>query len=483
MTSVRKTIGSGIFYTALAKYSNILISILISAILARLLSPKEFGIIAIVMVFISFFMLLTDFGIGPAIVQNKDLDSGDIESIFTFSILLGFIIAAIFYLLAPIISNFYHEEAIKNVGKLLSLTILFYAFNVVPQSLNYKKMLFKQVGLISVIVQIVTGSVAIIFAYKGFSYYALVIKSIFDGLFLLLGSYYLSPVPLRIRIKISSVLKISKFASFQFLFNFINYFSRNADNLLIGKYFSTAILGYYDKAYKLMMLPVSNLTHVITPVLQPVMSEFQDDKKKIYFSYLKIVRILATIGFPLSVFLFFAAPEIIKILFGSQWIDSIPIFKILAITVGIQIVLSSCGAIFQAANRTDLLFYSGILSSIMMVGGITYGVFIGKSLVDVGYGLVFAFSINLIQGFYILIKHALRSSFIQFLKVFLFPSVISMGVFLTLYLTANIINSSLFISLLLKMLIAGTTFSLIFLSLMENRKYMRQILKNTLLNK
>jgi len=470
MNSTRKSIGSGILYTALSKYSNVLISILITAILARLLTPMEFGVIAIVMVFISFFQLLSDFGIGPAIIQNKGLTQNDIQSIFTFSIFFGIILTILFYLAAPFISHFYNEPALESIAKLLSLAILFFSCNVVPQSLNYKKLWFKQVGIISVVVQMITGPIAIFFAFKGFSYYALVIKSICDGLFIFIGNYMLSPVALNWKIKISSIAKISRFASYQFLFNFINYFSRNADNLLIGKYFNTTALGYYDKAYKLMMMPVQNLTHVISPVLQPVLSEFQDDKQRIYKAYLRVVKLLAIIGFPFSVFLYFAAPEIICILYGPQWVVSIPIFKILAFTVGIQIVLSSSGSIFQAANRADLLFVSGFLGAITMVGGITYGVFIGKSLEDVGYGLITAFIVTFFQCYYILIKLTLKHSLIKFLMSFVYPLIIASCLFVLMKLTSGFSNTNLYISLLLKTIQFITILFIMAFVTKDNRK-------------
>ena len=450
MTSIRKSVGSGILYTALSRYSNVLISILITAVLARLLTPEEFGVIAIVMVFISFFQLLSNFGLGPAIIQNKELTKSDIQSLFTFSILVGLVLSLLFYLAAPAISAFYNEPKLNEIAKLLSLAILFFSINVVPQSLNYKELRFKQVGIISVIVQIVTGTIAIYFALRGYSYYALVIKSICDGLLIFIGNYLLSPIALGLRIKRSSLVKIYKFASYQFLFNFINYFSRNADNLLIGKYFGTAALGFYDKSYKLMMMPVQNITHVITPVLQPILSEFQDDKKKIYNSYLKVVKILATIGFPLSVLLYFSAPEIINIIFGSQWIESIPVFKILALTVGIQMILSSTGAIFAAANRSDLLFVSGFLSSILMVGGVSYGVFIGKDLASVGYGLFIAFIINFFQAFYFLIKLTLKHSLIKFLQSILYPLFIAACLFIVMSLTSELIIKNQMLSLIFK---------------------------------
>jgi teichuronic acid exporter len=268
-----------------------------------------------------------------------------------------------------------------------------------------------------------------------------------------------------------------RFSTFQFLFNFINYFSRNTDNLLIGKFISPMALGYYDKSYQLMMMPVQNLTHVITPVLHPVLSEFQKDKAKIFSTYLKVVKLLATIGFPLSVFLFFSAQEIVYVLYGSQWEQSVPVFKILALVVGVQMVLSSTGSIFQAVNRTDLLFYSGLLSAVFMICGICYGVFVQKNLEAVGYGLILAFVVNFFQVYYMLIKLTLDSSFSKFLKIFSFPLVISLCVGIGLWLLTFFDFDNDYFLLLFKVIISSIIFLLCNIINVKNRKILLKRLK------
>ncbi|MGN6602253.1 MAG: lipopolysaccharide biosynthesis protein, partial [Ginsengibacter sp.] len=415
MTSIKKTLSTGIFYTALARYSGIVISIITGAVLARLLTPREFGIVALVTLFVTFFNMLSEFGLGAAIIQNQTLSEEDVASIFSFSILFGFILAALFYLAAPLIAAFYNNAQLVSVSRLLSLSVLFFSAQIVPRALYIKALKFKQMGIISLSIQIAAGIITIIMAYKGFSYYALVVQSILVSGFSLVVFYLFAPVKLGLKVKITAVKKIIRFSTFQFMFNFINFFSRNADNLLIGKYFGSAPLGYYDKSYRLMMMPVENLTHVITPVLMPVLSEYQDEKRTVYNTYLKVIKILATIGFPLSVFLYFSASEIIEIIYGHQWEQSIPVFKLLALTVGLQMALSSTGAIFQAVNRTDLMFYGGCLTALFMIAGICYGVFAGKTLISVAQGLVAAFTLNFFLWFYILIKGALKYPFLQFL--------------------------------------------------------------------
>lgn len=458
MASIRSSLSSGILYTGATKYTGVLISIGIGAVLARILSPEEFGVVALITVFISFFSILSDVGIGPAIIQHKELTEEDVESIFLFTLILGVLLAILFYYSSTFIASFYNNVALIPLIRLLSLSVLFNAWRTVPNALLLKKLKFKQVGIVLITVQLCSGVFAIVLAYQGFSYYALVYKSIFDGLFFLLAFYFLAPVKIKVNLSWASLSKILTFSTFQFFFNFINYFSRNTDNLLIGRFIGPVALGYYDKSYQLMLMPVQNLTRVITPVLHPVLSEYQDDRNRIYFTYLKVVRLLATLGFPLSVFLYFNANEIIHIFYGPKWRQSIPVFEILALTVGIQILLSSSGAIFQAVNRTDLLFYSGFLSAIFMVCGICYGVFVEKSLLGIGYGLVVAFICNFLQGFYFLIKLALGSSFFGFIKLLFWPIITAGVLSVALSLVVYIDLHSVFLLLLLKIVLSMLVF-------------------------
>jgi len=475
MSSIRKSIGTGIFYTALAKYSNIIVSIIITAVLARLLTPSEYGIVAIVMVFITFFTYLADFGIGPALIQNKELEKEDIESIFSVSILIAVILSALFYFSAGIISQFYDNPGLLNIARWLSLSVLIFTMNVVPSALNKKELKFKALGIISVVVQVVSGVIAVVLALLGFSYYALIFKAIISGLFLFLGSYYLNPVKIAFHIRWSSILKIWRFSTYQFLFNFINYFARNTDNLLIGKFFGSSMLGFYDKAFTLMLMPVQNLTHVITPVLHPVLSDYQDRKDKIYNSFITLVRILTTIGFPLSVLLYFSGEEIIYLFYGSQWTQSVPVFRILALIVGVEILLSSTGSFFQSANRADLLFLSGVITSTLIILGVLYGIFIEKSLLGVATGLVVARLLNFLMSIYLLIRRTLGFPLSGFFMELAMPVFISASVLLANLLFRQVTIDNIYIEFILKLTISFIAFLVAFVCSKRNRKLIRSI--------
>lgn len=413
----------GVAINFITKYTNVIIQIILGAILSRLLTPKEFGVVAIVQVFITFFNMLSEAGIGPAIIQNKELTKEDNSSIFIFTIFLGIIFGGLFFSLGGFISNFYKNFEYIKIVRFLSISILFFTINIVPLALNMKKLKFKTVGIINVLVSVFGGLISITLAYRGFSYYSIIYGSIIRSFLIFLFNMYSSGLKVIMKFKICSIRKVFNYSAFQFLFNFINYFSRNLDNILIGKYMGNSALGFYDKAYKLMLYPVGNLTGVISPILHPILSRYQNDKKEIYYNYLRITKALALLGIPISVFLYFTSKEIILIMYGKQWVESINIFRILSCTVWIQVILSSSGAIFQAAGNTKMLFLSGLLSSITMCSGIIYGIST-NDLNKIGIGLILAFSINFFQGFYVLIKLVLKESYIEFLINLLKPVII-----------------------------------------------------------
>lgn len=163
---------------------------------------------------------------------------------------------------------------------------------------------FKFIAIRSFVIQITAGTGAIIAALSGAGLYALLITPIVSSILIYIISFHRYPQHLRMTLGLSSIRKIFSYSVYQFLFNVICYFSRNLDKLLIGKHMGMSDLGYYEKSYRLMMLPLQNITQVVTPVMHPIFSDFQDDKMKLATSYERIIRFLAFIGLPLSVLLF-----------------------------------------------------------------------------------------------------------------------------------------------------------------------------------
>lgn len=438
----------GIFYTAMGKYSIVIVQFLVQAFLARLLTPEEFGIVSAVNIFLVFFQLLADFGIGPAIIQNKDLKRSEIDAIFGFSLYLALGLGILFVFLGYPMSLFYRNDVFIPISFILGVCVFFYGILIVPQSLLLREKNFKLVNITTVAGAITSGVVSITLALLGFSYYSIIIGNTVKAATLFIIFFIKTNSAIRLKFKWEPLKKIYSFSRNQFLFNFINYFSRNLDNLLIGRYFSSGALGYYDRAYTLSLYPNQALTSVVTSVIHPIMSDYENEKEKIKQVYLRISNLLATLGMPLSVFLFFSAEEVILFVFGSAWSPSIATFQILALSIWIQMILSSTGGIFQSGNRTDLLLLSGVLSTIFNISGIVTGVLLGE-IEWVATFLVIAFSLNFIQANYLLMIKLFNSSLFEFIAVLIKPFILAMMQLIAFLLLPSL-PFSIFINLVIK---------------------------------
>ncbi len=456
MSSVKKQLVTGVFYTAVSKYIGIVISLAVAGILSRLLTPDDFGIVAVAMVFIAFFGIFSDLGITPAIVQHKDLDERDLDGIFTFTLWTGAAGAAVFFGCSWLISMYYKSAILLTICHLLSINLFFATVNIVPNALLFKAKRFRFIAVRSLTVQTVCGAAAVLAALNGAGIYALLINPICSSVILFFINLRQYPRRIVASSGIEPIRKIFMFSMYQFFFNVINYFTRNLDKLLIGRYMGMAPLGYYEKSYRLMMLPLQNITHVISPVMHPIFSDFQHDLRKLSDSYLKVVKFIAFIGFPLSALLFFTSREITLLIFGPQWEPSVPVFTILALSVGVQIILSTSGSIFQAANSTKILFLSGTLSAILNVAAIIIGIFVFRSLEAVAWSICISFTINFVQCYWLMYYKTFRLPWGGFWKSLVSPVVVSLLIAGVLYaLSATMPEAPMIWTLIIKGAAAG----------------------------
>jgi PST family polysaccharide transporter len=374
-------------------------------------------------------------GFGPAIIQNKELTETELSDIFSFTLLVGIVLSIGFYFLAKPISVYYNKIILYNICRVLSIILLFISLNIVPNALLLKEKRFKFLSLTSLAVQSTLGVIAILCAVLGFGIYSLLIVPFGNAIIIFFVNYFNLKVKLYIKIKFSlkSIGRIITFSTYQFLFNIINYFSRNLDKILVGKYIGMQSLGYYEKSYRLMMMPLSTISNVITPTIQPIFSDFQNRKDQLLNHSLNIVKPLALIGCILTPFLFFSSKELILIIFGNNWLPAVSIFQILSLSVFIQIVDSTSGSILQSSNSIKYLFISGLLCAIINISAILISVLFFKSIKIVAISIDIALFFNLIISFYYIYKKTFNTNIFIVLKLFLYPILIGIIIGFVLY--------------------------------------------------
>lgn len=456
MNNIKGLLIKGAIFTGLAKYSVMIINIIVTAILARLLPPEDFGTIALTVVVTSFFDILANAGIGHAIIQNKDINETDLPNLFRFSTYLAFVLVLLFGALIYPISIFYGKVELISILFLVTIQLFFNTLNVVPLALLLKEKKFQIIAKNAVCSACICGFFSVLAAFNDWGIYSLLITPIGVSVitFVLTVKYNFQIVCFKtFAVSKKSIKKILNFSIYQFLFNFVNYFSRNMDKILLGRYLGFQSLGYYEKSYRLMTLPISTLTNVFTPSLQPVLSDFQNDTTVIRNVYNRISQYLFFVGTILTPFLCFSAKEIILILFGEQWMAAVPVFQVLSVSVPFQMVDSLSGSILQSANKIKYLFKTGIYCAILNLVILVFSLVIFEDIVKIssfislGFVLNFAISIYYISRYAIL--QSLKDYFSKNIKYFL-----SMLLCTLLMIGISFLNLSMLLSLSAKILVA-----------------------------
>jgi len=430
-----------------SKYLTVIFNLLFNALLARILTPEDYGIVAVLTVFTNFFALFSDMGIGTAVIQNKELEKKDENRIFTFSLFLGLILAVIFSVFSFFLVYLYNNTLYYILGPVLSISLAFNTFNMVPNACLMKQKRFMLVGLRTIVCSLVCYLIAFVIALMGGKYYSIVLQSVCHSILVFLLNWKNAKTRIDFFDIRKSMKKIWSFSSYQLGFNIINYFSRNLDNLLTGYFFGSKALGYYDKAYRLMRYPVDSLSSVISPAMQPILSDHQNDVKYVMQKYNKVAKLLAVLAVYVMGVCFFASKEIVLLFFGKQWEGAVKCFHILSISLLFQIVGGISGSIYQSVNRTKAMFWSGIIGSTITVSAIILGVYFG-TIESLAFCYTIGFILNFIKSQIFLAKFCFLDSVWNLIKIYIPELIILLVIFVLMSFVPTLNNLSL--SFLLK---------------------------------
>lgn len=467
MPSIKEEMLKGVMWSAIGKYSGVIVQLIITAVLARLITPEEFGVVAIATVLIAFLTIFSDLGLGAAIIQRQDFGKKEYDSIYSFSIYLGIFLSVVLFLSSSLIATFYDSLPLKIICQILSITLFFGSINMVPNAIISKQKRFKFIAQRTLFFQVCGGILAIIAAFCGWGCYALLIPILLSSIGNFFVNYRQYPLHFNVVLDISPIKSVFSYSSFLLIFNVMNYFTRNLDKLIIGRFFSMQSLGYYDKSYHLMMLPLQQITHVITPVMHPVLTSLQNNYPQMARDYAKILKLLATIGFPLGVFLYFSATNLITLVYGEQWLPAVPVFKILTLSVPFQMLIATTGGIFQASGRTDWLFYVGGFHSCITIFGFLIAAFIFDSIKAMSWAFVITMNLQTVLAIWIIYKLVLKQTLKPVLSNMLVPIVSGVLIALSLYVLDMFVEN-IFLGLILQIIVTLFIFCMI---VQKSRQY------------
>lgn len=343
-------------------------------VLARLLTPADFGLIAMVTAITNFALMFRDLGLSTATIQKADINHDQISTLFWVNAALGVSVAAVVFALAPAVAWFYDEPRLTPVTMALATTFIFGGLTVQHQAMLQRHMRFFSIGLVEIIAMAVSVVVAVIAALLGTGYWSLVIMHITLAVATAIGKWIAFPwLPGKPK-KGIGLKEMLGFGGNITGFNVVNYFARNADNILIGKFIGASALGFYSKAYALLMLPITQLRSPINAVATPALSRLQTEPIRFRNYYVKIISLIAFVSMPLMVYMAIYAEDLIKLILGSQWLPAASIFRVLAIAAFIQPVASTRGLILISLGQGRRYLIWGFANALVTVLSFIIGI-------------------------------------------------------------------------------------------------------------
>jgi len=343
-----------------------------SIFVARLLSPSEFGLVGMAGVFTGFAAVFTDFGIGAAIIHQPEVTDEQLDAAFLMTTVVGAFLTVFFVLAAPAVAAFFHRDQVVAITRVGAIGFLTGSIGIVPRALLQRRMEIKKLVLLDVGPNLAAGILSIVLALGGAGVWALVLPLLFSisamSLLPFLACGWRPSMTRNLR-ALRPLLRVSMHL---LGFNVINYWSRNVDNMLLGRVSGERELGFYTRAYTLMLLPVSQIGGIFGGVM-PALARMQDDSARAKRSFMRVEAVIATVAFPAMVGLAVTAVPFVRTVYGAKWLPMAPVLQVLAIVGAMQSVVSPTGWIYLAQGRTDLLSRWGLWANLTTIVALIVG--------------------------------------------------------------------------------------------------------------
>lgn len=373
--------------TMIAQLVKMIVQFGTTVILARLLLPEAFGLVAMVAVLLTFLETFKDLGLSAATVQRASISHAEVSTLFWVNVGLGAAAALLMLPLAPLLAWFYGEPALRNITLAFGAGFLISGFSTQHLALLRRQMRFSLLAAIQMGAEIVAMAAAVAAALAGADYWSLVIQRLVWAVCLAAGGWLFCgwrpgrPAGLR------QVRDLLGFGGNVTGSNLANLLVRNLDQILIGWYWGATPLGYYDRAYKVLLVPITSLNFPLFSVAMPTLSRLADQPDRYRRAYLRVVEKLNMVAMPAAALLVAAPDLVVHLLFGPEWAAATPIMAWLGIAALYQPILQTFGWLLMTQNRTNEMLRWGTVCSAITAAGIVAGLPFGADGVAAGFAL------------------------------------------------------------------------------------------------
>jgi O-antigen/teichoic acid export membrane protein len=376
------------FWTASSNGLNAVLKVVVLIVLARLLSPADFGIVSAALIVIGFSAIFSQLGLGPALVQRRELEPRHIQTAFAASVVFGLLLAGLLWATAPAIARFFHIENSVEVLRTLAWVFPIKGLSGVAECLVQRDLRFRWLATRDVLSYALGyGLVGIALAWAGWGVWSLVVAQITQTVLNAAMLLSVRPPALRPLPSWRAFVELMDFGAGFTAARIANFMAQQGDNLVVGRVLGPQALGIYTRAYQLMAVPTTLFGDVLDRVLFPTMARVQGDPPRLAAAYLQAVASIALVMLPIGVIMTVLAPEVIVVLLGSRWVEVIPPFQVFAIGLLFRTsykmsdsISRATGAVYRRAWRqaiyAALVFAGAWVGSRWGVTGVSVGVLV-----------------------------------------------------------------------------------------------------------
>jgi len=378
----------GVAVTALSAGLEKCLALITVAVMARILTPRDYGLVGMVTAITAFIAVFSELGLSAATIQKVELTRGQVSTLFWVNIAFGALLTVVTVALAPVVAWFFQEPKLLRITMALGAGFLIGGAGVQHSALMSRDMKF---GLLAAanLISLAVGSIAgIMAAAARLGPWALVVMSLSTSLAFVAAVWLLAGWVPGLPVRGSGVRPMLRFGGNLAAFNIVNYFARNLDKALLGRVWGADAVGFYTRGYNLMMLPIGTVAGPLGRVMIPALSRLQHDHARLGRAYGQAMELVALVTFPMMVGLAALAADVVPLVFGPQWGPVVPIFRVLCVTGIWQGIYSPIGWLFIASGRTDRLLRWGLFATPIICLGFWVGLPWGGVGVAAGYAAV-----------------------------------------------------------------------------------------------
>ncbi len=380
MTSLKQKTAAGLKWSSIESFSSQGISFVIGIIIARILSPSDYGIIGMILIFTEVSAVFINGGFSAALIRKQNRTESDLSTVFYYNIAVSLFFYLVLFVSAPTIANFYNSPILTLVVRVVSLNMVIGALGSIQSTILNIAIDFKTQTKITVITLIITGTIGISMAYSGYGVWALVFQGLASTVISTGLLWFFIGWKPKLVFSLNSFKELFGFGSKLMLSGLLDTVYRNIYQVVIGKKFTPAELGFFTRAKGLAQLPSSNITNIIQRVTFPVLSEMQDNIAQLGNNYRKLLKMSAFIIFPLMMLLFGLAEPLIKILLTDKWLPAVPLLQVLCFSYMFYPIHAINLNLLQVKGRSDLFLRLEIikktLTTIVLFATAPFGVLI-----------------------------------------------------------------------------------------------------------